>query len=57
MKSPVDTGVFFLIGIGIACGIERPEAATFGPLWLIVLMLLLSLIAKRNEEEKEPADA
>jgi uncharacterized protein DUF4956 len=60
MKSPVDTGVFFLlIGIGMACGIERPGAATFGTLFLIVLMLLLSFIGKgtETEEEKEPPDA
>jgi hypothetical protein len=36
MKSPVDTGVFFLL-----IGIGRPGAALFGTLFLMVLMSLM----------------
>ena len=50
-------GAMIVVVIGMACGIERPRPATFGTLFLIALMLSLSLIAKKSEEEKEPADA
>jgi hypothetical protein len=50
MKSPVDTGIFFLlIGIGMACGIGRPGAALFGTLFLMLLMTLLEFMRKRPD--------
>lgn len=39
LKSPTDTSVFFLlIGIGMACGVERPAAALIGTLALMLLL-------------------
>lgn len=39
LKSPADTAVFFLlIGIGMACGVERPLAALIGTLALMGLL-------------------
>lgn len=39
LKSPADTSVFFLlIGIGMACGVERPLAALVGTLALMALL-------------------
>lgn len=39
LKSPADTAVFFLlIGIGMACGVERPVAALVGTLALMGLL-------------------
>jgi hypothetical protein len=57
MKSPVDTGVFFLlIGIGMACGIGRPGAALFGTLFLMVLMSLMERMHPRKPATVAPAE-
>lgn len=59
MKSPVDTGIFFLlIGIGMTCGIERPGTALFGALFLILWMTLRSRIGVGlDESDKETRNA
>lgn len=54
LKSPTDTSVFFLlIGIGMACGVDRPAAALIGTLALMVLLWCLERWVEPTSVEEE----
>lgn len=56
LKSPADTSVFFLlIGIGMACGVERPAAALIGTLALMILLWGLERWVEPTSVEEESA--
>jgi hypothetical protein len=59
MKSPADTAIFFLlIGIGMACGVERFAAALAGTVLLAGVLTLLDLVSPPvPEPEQAPASA
>ncbi len=50
MKSPADTAVFFLlIGIGMACGVDRFAAAAIGTVILMVVVTALEWMSPATE--------
>ena len=58
MKSPADTAIFFLlIGIGMACGVDRFGAAVIGTLLLAVVIAVLEFFSPMpiQEDRKEEA--
>lgn len=58
MKSPADTAIFFLlIGIGMACGVDRFPAATVGTVLLALVLAGLELFSPATVPADEKSDA
>ncbi len=57
MKSPADTAIFFLlIGIGMACGVDRFGAAAFGTLFLLLILTVLEWMSPGPSAPTEDDD-